>query len=76
MIHQIDFEEAKDHLRYLIEAALKGEQVFIKKDNHLGVQLVPRKLPKFHRQFGSAKGLIKISDDFDEPFDAYDIKRI
>ena len=69
MIHQIDFEEAKDHLRDLIEAALKGEQVFIKKDNHFGVQLVPRELPKFHRQFGSAKGKIEMADDFDAPLD-------
>ena len=31
MIHQIGFEEAKTNLLDLIEAAIKGEQVFIKK---------------------------------------------
>lgn len=71
MIHQVDFEEAKTHLRDLIEAAIKGEQVFIKKDDLFGVQLVPQKLPRFERQFGSAKGLIEMADDFDAPLDDF-----
>ena len=71
MIHQIGFEEAKTNLLDLIEAAIKGEQVFIKKDSRFGVQLVPRELPQLKRQFGSAKGLIKMDDDFDAPLDDF-----
>ena len=71
MIHQIGFEEAKTNLLTLIEAAIKGEQVFIKKNNHFGVQLVPSALPKIERKFGSAKGLIKMADDFDAPIDDF-----
>ena len=71
MIHQIEFEEAKTNLRALMDAALKGEKVFIKKNNHFGIQLVPRELPTSKRLFGSAKGLIEIMDDFDAPLDDF-----
>lgn len=71
MIQQVSFEEAKINLWGLIEAAIKGDQVFIAKDSRSGVQLVPRELPKFERQFGSARGLIKMADDFDAPLDDF-----
>ena len=71
MMQQVGFEEAKKKLRDLIEAAITGEQVFIKKDNHFGVQLVPCKLPKTKRQFGSAKGLIKMANNFNAPLDDF-----
>ncbi len=71
MIHQIDYEEAKISLYDLIESAINGEKIFIKTNNNFGVQLVPRELPKPKRQFGSAKGLIEIADDFDAPLDDF-----
>jgi antitoxin (DNA-binding transcriptional repressor) of toxin-antitoxin stability system len=70
---QVDLEEAQSRLLELINAVLKGEQVIILKDFQEAVRLVPAK-PLTRRQFGSAKGLIIMSDDFDAPvadFDAY-----
>jgi len=56
----------------LIEAALKGENVFIFREDRQMVQLVPVEPPKRQPQFGSAKGLIMMADDFDAPLADFD----
>ncbi len=65
MTYQVKVDEAKAQLPDLIEAAIRGEQVFILKDDHPVVQLVPVELPKRHALFGSAKGLVVMVEDFD-----------
>lgn len=70
---QVSLEEAKLSLIDLINAVLKGETVFIVKDRQAVVQLVPA-IPPARRQFGSAKGLIAMAENFDAPlpdFNAY-----
>ena len=67
----VTLDEAKTHLVDLIEAAAAGEEVFIKKNENVSVQLVPRAIKKRRRQFGSAKGLISMAADFDEPLDDF-----
>lgn len=66
-MHQTNIEEAKSNLPDLIDAAINGEEVVIAKDAEHVVKLVPISRSKPRPQFGSAKGLISISDDFDEP---------
>ena len=66
-MHQVSLEEAKTQLHDLIDAAVSGEEVIIAKDPHHLVKLVPVPTTKPRPQFGSAKGLISMSDDFDEP---------
>lgn len=66
-MHQVNIEEAKDHLPDLIDAAVKGEEIVITKDEQHRVKLVPIPRTKPRPQFGSGKGLITMSDDFDEP---------
>ena len=66
-MHQVKLDEAKTRLLDLIEAAIKGEDVFILKDDQQTVQLVPVKLSERRPQFGSAKDLIVMADDFDAP---------
>ncbi len=65
MIYQVDLEDAKTRLVDLIEAALKGNKVLIRKDEEHTVQLIPLDMPRRNPTFGSAKGLIEMSDDFD-----------
>lgn len=67
-MQQVNLDEAKTHLTDLIEAAIKGEEVVITKRGQPVVKLVPVSQTKSHPQFGSAKGLISMSDDFDCPF--------
>jgi antitoxin (DNA-binding transcriptional repressor) of toxin-antitoxin stability system len=70
-MYQVNLAEAITRLRDLINAAVSGETVFIKND-HQVVQLVPV-LPSERRpQFGSAKGLIEMADDFDAPLADFD----
>ena len=67
MIHQVSYSEAKRRLRDLIDAAVRGETILITQDNQKTVQLVPVTVTKPRPQFGSAKGLIQIADDFELP---------
>ncbi|WP_348231416.1 type II toxin-antitoxin system Phd/YefM family antitoxin [Funiculus sociatus] len=55
----------------LIEAALRGEEIVIAKDDQPVVKLTPVSPVKRRRQPGSAKGLVTISDDFDEPLEDF-----
>lgn len=70
-MHQVNIEEAKSHLPDLIDAAVNGEEVVIAKDDRHAVKLVPVSQSKPRPQFGSAKGLISMSDDFDEPLEDF-----
>ena len=71
MTYQIKLDEAKIRRLDLIEAAIKGEEVFILGDDQLAVKLVPVKPPKRQAQFGSARGLVIMLDDFDEPLEDF-----
>ena len=68
-MQQISVEEAKTTLPDLIDAAISGEEVVIAKDGQHIVRLVPVSTSRAVPQFGSAKGLITMADDFDEPLD-------
>ena len=70
-MQQITLAEASQNLPDLIEAALKGEEIIIIKDNQPLVKLTPVPLFKRRRQPGSAKGLITISDEFDKPLEDF-----
>jgi len=71
-MHQVNIEEAKDHLPDLIDAAVKGEEIVITKDDQHRVKLVPIQNTKARPQFGSGKGLITMSDDFDAPLEDFE----
>ncbi len=70
-MHQVNIEEAKAQLPDLIDAAVGGEEVLIAKDEQHLVKLVPVSRAKPRPVFGSAKGLIVMSDDFDEPLEDF-----
>jgi len=70
-MHQINVEDAKSSLPDLIDAAVNGEEVVITKDDQHSVKLVPVSRAKPRPQFGSAKGLISMSADFDEPLEDF-----
>ncbi|MGM3306394.1 type II toxin-antitoxin system Phd/YefM family antitoxin [Anabaena sp. WFMT] len=68
-MQQITMVEASQHLFDLIKAALNGEEIIIMKDNQSAVKLTPVLPVKIRPKFGSAKGMVTISDDFDEPLE-------
>lgn len=69
MAQRVKLDEAKARLLDLIEAAIRGEEVFILKNDHPVVQLVPLEPTERRPHFGSAKGLIVMAEDFDAPFE-------
>ena len=70
-MQEVTIEQAKMNLTILVDAALKGEEVVIKQDEKSAVKLVPTSTNKPRPQFGSAKGLIQISEDFEEPLEDF-----
>lgn len=70
-MHQVNIDEAKTRLPDLIDAAVKGEDVVIAKDDRNVVKLVPVARVKPRPQFGSARGLITMAADFDEPLEDF-----
>ncbi len=66
----VDLEEAKEHLDELVEQAARGEEVIITRNSRPLARIVAIQIRKA-RQFGSAKGLIEISDDFDAPLEDF-----
>lgn len=71
MIHQIKQSELPKKFGNLIDAALRGEAVFIEHDDKTLLQLVPLKQALHPRKAGSAKGLLIIADDFDAPLEDF-----
>jgi prevent-host-death family protein len=64
-MHQVDIRETKTRLPDLLEAAMSGIEVVITQDNQPVVKLVPLAWNKPRPRFGSAAGLIAMSEDFD-----------
>lgn len=73
--HYVRLEDAVNSLSALIQKVMNGEEVFITQNQKpiaklvsiSGAPMKPKKLIKA----GSAKGLIKIADDFDEPLEDF-----
>ncbi len=63
----IDVHEAKEQLAHLINAATRGESVYIVNDDDKVVQLVPVQNGLRRPRFASAAQLIVLADNFDEP---------
>ena len=70
-MQDIDINQAKQRLPELIEQSISEGEVVITKEGQPIDKLIPFIKPKKQRKFGSAKGLIKISDDFDEPLEDF-----
>jgi antitoxin (DNA-binding transcriptional repressor) of toxin-antitoxin stability system len=70
-MQKVSLDEAKTRLPDLIEAVYQGDTVLITGDDQQLVQLVPVVVQNARPQFGSAKGLIQMADDFDAPLEDF-----
>ncbi len=61
----VNIHEAKTHLSRLLEMVSKGEEIIIGKFGKPIAKIVPLTSSKKDRPFGSQKGKMKVSDDFD-----------
>lgn len=69
-MRQIALKEAQKRLPDLLIWVSVGENVIIRGDDGNAYKITA--LNKPHPKFGSAKGLIEISDDFDEPVEGFE----
>ena len=69
---QFNIHIAKAHLSELIQRAMMGEDIIIAKDNKPIARITPYSPVSNKRQVGLAKGMIKLSDDFDAPLDDFE----
>jgi antitoxin (DNA-binding transcriptional repressor) of toxin-antitoxin stability system len=67
----VDIVKAETCLPELIAQSMGGKEIVITRNGEALVKLVALTGQKRKRCFGSAKGLIKISDDFDEPLEDF-----
>jgi antitoxin (DNA-binding transcriptional repressor) of toxin-antitoxin stability system len=68
MMKQYTLKDAQYQLKQLVQEAQSGQNIVILDENNHAVQLVP--LAHMHdkqRRAGSARGKIRMSDDFDAP---------
>ena len=70
-MQKLILEEAKMSLSELINLAAGGEDVVITRKDGTLFKIVPISQDKPFPKFGSAKDLITISDDFDEPINDF-----
>lgn len=71
-MHQVNLKEAETQLAKLIEEAASGEEVVIIRNDGASFKIVPLSTVGANPKFGSAKGLVKLSDDFDEPLEDFE----
>lgn len=70
-MQNIDINQAKQNFPALIEKIVSDGEVIITKNGQPVVKMVSLKKTKKERKFGTAKGLIKMADDFDQPIDDF-----
>jgi antitoxin (DNA-binding transcriptional repressor) of toxin-antitoxin stability system len=66
---QVSLTEAAASLSDLVQAAIDGEEVILLNGDRPAIKLVPIEAVKPRPKFGSARGLVWMSDDFDEPLE-------
>lgn len=69
---QFNIHVVKAHLSELIQRAMMGEEIIIAKDNKPIAKITPYSAVTHKRQVGLAKGMLKLSDDFDAPLDDFE----
>lgn len=71
----VTLTEAKTHLSRLVREALEGEEIIIARGSQPLVRLVPLASRRPARVFGTARGLVHWSSNFDEPLEGLDAYR-
>ncbi len=70
-MHRITLKDAELRFAELIDEVASGEEIMITRDDGKVFKLVLVMPTKPYPKFGSAKGLIAMSDDFDELLDDF-----
>ena len=69
-MQQVTVDQAQNQLPNLVDEAIGGETIYIIGHDERVVQLVPV-VVSGRPQFGSAAGLVSMTDDFDAPLEDF-----
>ncbi|MBF0547147.1 MAG: type II toxin-antitoxin system Phd/YefM family antitoxin [Candidatus Riflebacteria bacterium] len=67
----VAIEQAKINFLRLIDEVVLGEHIVITRNNIPVAEIVPLPHPRPKPTFGSAKGLIKMAENFDAPIEDF-----
>ncbi|HEV2149239.1 MAG TPA: type II toxin-antitoxin system prevent-host-death family antitoxin [Longimicrobiaceae bacterium] len=67
----IDLKQAQARLVEIVHEAADGEEIVLTEDGEPVARIIPISRRRRPREFGSAKGLIRMSDDFDAPLEDF-----
>jgi prevent-host-death family protein len=67
----VDVGHAQSRLPELIRRAARGEDVILTEDGEPVARIIPITRASGPREFGSAKGLIYMAEDFDAPLEDF-----
>ena len=70
-MYEIELEKAKAQLERVIQTALDGQEVVITQNQEPVLKLVPVPRSNGRRKAGSAKGLVSMAEDFDDPLEDF-----
>ena len=70
-MHTVGLKEAAGRLAELIDEVASGEEVVITREDGATFKIVPIAFMPPSPKFGSAKGLVKMTEDFDEPLEDF-----
>jgi antitoxin (DNA-binding transcriptional repressor) of toxin-antitoxin stability system len=71
IMHTIGLKEAAGRLAELIDEVASGEEVVITRDDGATFKIILVALTHPFPKFGSAKGQVKMREDFDEPLEDF-----
>jgi antitoxin (DNA-binding transcriptional repressor) of toxin-antitoxin stability system len=66
-MYQVNLQEAESQLARLIEEAAGGEEVIITRSDGVSFKIVRMSAVGASPNFVSAKGLVRMADNFDDP---------
>lgn len=67
--HAIDVKHAQDQLPDLVEQAVQDGEVILTRDGEPIAKIIPISSVRKPREFGSARGMIHMAEDFDTPLE-------
>lgn len=69
--HAIDVSQARERLAELVRDAARGEDVILTEGGEPVARIIPIAGAQGPREFGSARGMIHMADDFDAPIEDF-----
>jgi antitoxin (DNA-binding transcriptional repressor) of toxin-antitoxin stability system len=70
-MHTVELQEAAERLAELIDEVASGEEVVITREDGATFKIIALTSRPPSPKFGSAKGRVKMTEDFDEPLEDF-----